>query len=401
MRPARNLLAFGLLLSILSGASAQTTAGGVWVADTINSHALGKRSIIVATPEGYNEGKSPYPILVLLDANDRPMFRLWTAQAAYLADNSPGLPPVIAVGIPNGSDRIHDMTPPATGSSVKEFPNAGGAAAFADFIIGEVLPYVRARYRTLPAVFLTGHSAGGLFAVYVAAHKPGAFQGVIATSPALWFNDQTLVDAYADLMGQSRLHPRIFVTSGGDEPDIIAATKRFAERLGTHASLSGTFAYRSYPDATHQLTPMSVGDGLRFIFEPVSFKHLAFERLDFAKVDSATLNAAIQSSESTYAAAARSLGLSEQLPEQILNGLGYRLINRNKVPLAISVFKRNIRAYPQSVNVYDSLADGFLAAADSASALAQLRTALQVAHSLGAQVPAETQRKLEALEAKK
>jgi hypothetical protein len=53
------------------------------------------------------------------------------------------------------------------------------------------------------------------------------------------------------------------------------------------------------------------------------------------------------------------------------------------------------------VNVYDSLADGFLAAADSASALAQLRAAVKVAHSTGARVPAETQKKLDALEARK
>jgi hypothetical protein len=329
------------------------------------------------------------------------MFRLWIAQAAYLAGNGANIPSVIAVGIPNGSDRIHDMTPPATGSSVKDFKNAGGAAAFADFIIDEVLPYVRARYRTLPAAFLTGHSAGGLFALDVAARKPSAFKGIIATSPALWFNDQTLVDAYANLLGRSRAHPRIFMASGGGEEDISAAIRRFAELLGANASLSGTFSYRAYPEATHQLTPMSFGDGLRFIFEPVSISRLAISHLDFTKVDSVALSDSLQVSEKIFAAGARSLGLSEQLPEQVINSLGYRLMNNSKPALAISLFKRNIRAYPQSVNVYDSLADGFLAVADSASALAQLRAAVKVAHSIGAPVPAETQKKLDALETRK
>jgi hypothetical protein len=50
--------------------------------------------------------------------------------------------------------------------------------------------------------------------------------------------------------------------------------------------------------------------------------------------------------------------------------------------------------------LYDSLADGLLAAGDTASALVQLRTAVQVARRAGVAVPEETQRKLDALEAK-
>jgi predicted alpha/beta superfamily hydrolase len=398
---AANLLFIGLLLGVPSVGFGQPNAGAGWAADTISSRALGRRTIYIATPDGYGEGKSLYPLLVLLDANDHAMFRLWTAQAAYLAGNSPGFPPVIAVGIVNGSDRIHDMTPPATGSSVKNFKTAGGAAAFADFIIDEVLPYVRARYRTLPGVILTGHSAGGLFALDVAARRPSAFQGVIATSPALWFNDGSVVDIYAELMGQSRSHPRLFVANAGNEGELAAACKRFADLLNANASLSGTFSYRIYQDATHKLTPMSFGDGMQFILDPVSYSHLAIEHLDFAKVDSVTLDDALHSAESTYAAGARSLGLHEQLPEDILNGLGYELMSSDKVALAISAFKRNVRAYPESVNVYDSLGDGFLAAADTASALAQFRTAVKVAHRTGARVPAATQKKLEALEARK
>ncbi len=161
-----------------------------------------------------------------------------------------------------------------------------------------------------------------------------------------------------------------------------------------NASLRGAFSHRVYPDATHQSVPMTFRDGLPFIFEPLSPKYLAIAHLDFAKVDSVALDEALRSSESAYAAAARSLGLSEPLPEGMLNGLGYELLERyNKVDLAISVFKRNVEACPRSVNVYDSLADGFLAAGDTASALGQLRT--------GMPVPAETQKKLALLKARK
>jgi uncharacterized protein len=385
--------ALGLLLGVSSTAPAQQT----WRADTIQSRKLGARPIYVATPDGYEVGQDRYPILVLLDANDERMFQLWTAQAAYLEGSIPGFPLMLAVGIPNGADRIHDMTPPASGSSVKDFPRAGGANAFADFIIDEVLPRIRAKYRTLPSVILVGHSAGGLFALDVAARRPAVFNGIVATSPAIWFNDGTLVDVYADLLVKAAKRPRVFFASA-DEGDLAAACKRLAQLLGANPAMNGMFTYRFYPEATHRLTPMEVADGLRFIFDPVSFDRLPVSHLDFTKIDSVSLRQALRSSESEYGVAARTLGLPERLPERIINRLGYTLMNNKQPRLAITVFQQNVRTFPESVNVYDSLADGFLAAGDTAAAITQLRMAVTVAKRTGVSVPDETQQKLDALQ---
>ena len=268
-------LACGFLLVAASAvsASAQSTAADGWTTATVNSRVLGKRSLYVATPEGYRGGKSGYPGVVMLDADDGAQFRLWIAQAAYLAANSPGLPPVIIVGIANGSDRIHDMTPPAAGSSVKEYTTAGGADAFAAFILGEVLPQVRAHYRTVTTTILAGHSASGLFALDVASKKPEAFQGIIAMSPALWFNDSVLVDSYADLIGKSTTRPRMFVTSGGEEPNIDVPSKRCGRWRRSIRALRLPRISRC--DAW--VTSMSFADGLRFVFEPVASRHFAIE----------------------------------------------------------------------------------------------------------------------------
>jgi predicted alpha/beta superfamily hydrolase len=389
------------MLAAACVASAQSSTTAEWATETVNSRTLGKRTIYVATPEGYRGGRTRYPVVVVLDADDALAFRLWIAEAAYLADNSPGLPPVILVGIVNGEDRGHDMTPPASGSSVTEYKTAGGADTFAKFILGDVLPQVRAKYRTVSGTFLAGHSAGGLFALDVAARQPEAFQGIIAMSPALWFNDSALVDTYAELLGKSTTRPRIFVTSGGEEPNIDVPAKRFAERMDSIEAVRGSFGYRGYPDATHTLTPMSFGDGLRFVFEPVSSRHFEIERFDPASADPAAVTNVLKASEDAYAKAARPLGLPETLPERLVNRLGYRLLNSGKVALAVEVFERNVRSYPDSVNVHDSLADGLIAAGDSAAALKQLRMAVTVARGTGARVPAETQRKLDQLESKK
>jgi len=387
-----------LMVAALPNAEAQPSASSPWTTEVINSHALGKRTIYIATPTDYEHTSARYPVLILLDGNDIPMFRLVIAQAAYLADNSNGFPQLIVVGIVNGADRIYDMTPPATGTSVGMFPATGGAPAFASFILDEVLPLIRSKYRTHPTTLLAGHSAGGLFALDIAATKPGAFQGIIATSPSLWYNDSSLVVTYSDKIAKSPIGQRVFASSGGLERDIDATTRRFAARLDSLTPGGGFFRYRRYPDDIHSLTPMEgFSDGLRFVFDPISFSHLAIAYLDYANADSMSLDAALRSSEKTYDSAAALLGLPGMLPEDVVNTLGYRLVTKKKPGLAISVFERNVRSYPLSVNVYDSLGDGFLAAGDTASAIAKFKLSVAMARKTGVPIPEETQSKLNAL----
>ena len=46
--------------------------------------------------------------------------------------------------------------------------------------------------------------------------------------------------------------------------------------------------------------------------------------------------------------------------EQMLNYLGYRLLNKKKVNEAIEIFKLNVKVFPNSANMYDSLAEAYL-----------------------------------------
>jgi len=365
-----------------------------WSTETIHSKTLGARTVYVALPDAYADPTSRFPVLICLDGNDAPMLRLWIAQAAYVADNDRGVPPAIVVGIANGDDRLHDMTPKPVGSSVAEFPNGGGADAFADFIINEVLPLVRRKYRTVPTTILTGHSAGGLFSLYAAATHRGAFQGTIATSPALWYNDSLPATEFADSIARSAAPQRIFAASGGvDEPEIDWVTQHFSRRLDSLKSASVAVGYRHYADQTHTMTALAFADGWRFVFERMSTRHLAIQALP-STADSAAIGAALEATQQTYAAAARELRMPEQLPEAMLNSFGYRLLGRKQVGWALRVFRQNVDWYPQSVNVYDSYADGLVAAGDTAGAIKFLRQAVEVGRRTGAPVAAETREKL-------
>jgi predicted alpha/beta superfamily hydrolase len=399
MRVSTRFLRAIPFLLLASTALAQDSTRAPWSYEQVQSGRLGaQRTYYVATPDGYERGAARYPVLVLLDANDSPQFNLALANARFLASRG-AIPPVIIVGVPNASDRIHDLSPVATGETATRFRTAGGSTVFADFIADEVLPAVRRKYRTLPSTILAGHSIGGLFALEVAARRPGADAGIIAMSPSLWWNDSSVVADYADAIARSSARQRLFVTSGGLEPEIDRTTQRFARRLEANQPATVALAYRHYADDTHGLTPApSLADGLRFIFEPVSMSKLPLGTLH-AGVDSATVVRALLESEAQYRDGARYFGLPESLPESELNSLGYTVLQElNNPSLAIWVFARNVARYPASTNAYDSLGDGYLAKGDTAEAKAQFRKSIEVARRAGVPPQEETVTKLARLE---
>ncbi|MDQ6690116.1 MAG: alpha/beta hydrolase-fold protein [Gemmatimonadota bacterium] len=388
-----------LLCVLASPASAQDSTVTLWTREILNSSRLNEqRSIYVATPEGYRAGTNRYPVLVILDASDRPQFNLAIANVAFLG-NRGAIPNLIVVGIPNGKDRTHDLTPIAIGALAKDFPTAGGARAFSDFIVDEVLPLVRAKYRTLPGVILAGHSFGGLVALEVAANRPGAFAGVIAMSPALWWNESSGVVAYSDAIARATKRQRLFVTSGGLEADIDKPTVLLSRRLDSLKPAYTAFGHQRYPEATHGLTPApSLVDGLRFIFEPISVAKLPISTLG-PGTDSATAMNAFLESKRRYALGAHDFGLDERFPEMATNQFGYGVLQALKNPaFAVWAFRQNVELYPESANVYDSLGDGLLAMGDTAAAIPQFRRAVDVAVRTNHPVLAESMRKLNALE---
>ena len=368
-----------LLLALASPAAAQDTTVTPWRREVLNSSALNEQRVIsVATPEGYRSGSSRYPVLVILDADDRAQFNLALANVAFLA-NRGAIPKLIVVGIHNGRDRTHDLTPVAEAANAQRFPTAGGAARFADFIVDEVMPFVRSKYRTLPSTILAGHSFGGLVALDVAAKRPGSFVGIIAMSPSLWWNQSGGVIAYSDAIAKAGKPQRLFVTSGGREGDIDRPTSTFSQRLDSlHPALTA-FGHRRYPDDSHGMTPApSLVDGLRFVFEPMSVANLPIEALGPGS-DSAAVVIAVNESRRRYASGARYFGFDERLPEMELNQLGYGVLQLLKNPsLALWVFAENVQLYPESANVYDSFADGLLAAGDTTAAIAQFKRAIEV-----------------------
>ena len=388
-----------LALSLARPTSAQRRGDHPWIAIEITSRELGRRTIDVALPEGYERGSERYAVLLLLDAEERAMFRLGIAQAAYLAENADGVPPMIVVGVENGADRLHDLLPTPTGSSITEFPTGGGADAFARFLHDEVLPTVRSRFRTVPTTVLAGFSAGGLFALYSAATWPGRQHGVIAMDPAIWYNDRHPAIEYADAIARSPNRQRIFAGHHGrGDADIDTTTRRFSLRLDSLAPPNVTFEHRRYADDEHAMVPLSaLPDGLRFVFAPVSTARLPIATLD-DRADSAAVMTALAMSEAAYRDSARVLELPEHLPEPDLNRLARVARTTLKQPgLALLVLQRNVALHPASARAVARLAQGYLTLGDTASAISEFQRAIALAPRSSTELPGDTRSTLHAL----
>lgn len=62
--------------------------------------------------------------------------------------------------------------------------------------------------------------------------------------------------------------------------------------------------------------------------------------------------------------------------EQMLNTVGHRLLRRQRHAEAIAAFRLNTEQYPESANTYDSLGEGYMAAGETALAIASYEKSL-------------------------
>ncbi|MCR0983222.1 alpha/beta hydrolase [Roseomonas populi] len=131
-----------------------------------------------------------YPVLFLADGGAAfptaaEIARLRTGRGAK--DVGPGL----VVGLGHAGEGPYDRAA-RTRDYTPSFPAApagtGGADAFLDFILGDLLPELERRFPVDRArLALFGHSFGGLLALYAFLSRPGLFHRVAAASPSLWF----------------------------------------------------------------------------------------------------------------------------------------------------------------------------------------------------------------------
>ena len=64
--------------------------------------------------------------------------------------------------------------------------------------------------------------------------------------------------------------------------------------------------------------------------------------------------------------------------ENDVNLMGYNLLNQKKVDEAIAMFQKNVKAHPESWNVYDSLGEAYATKGDKPKASTNYKKALSM-----------------------
>ena len=327
------------------------------------------RTVWVRMPSAAQGSKQRYAVAYLTDGG--PNVNEMGSTVDFLADTNL-MPPLILVGITN-TDRVRDLTPTRadvkdSDGSVESYPTSGGADKFLDFIQTELVPEVEKRYPTEPYRIIVGHSLGGLFAIHALMNRPALFQACIATSPSLWWDDfHTLRQAEAFFPKQKEFRKSLFFALAHEEGPMSEGFERLQKAFSANRPAGLVVASAHYDDEIHQSTELR--------------GHYAGLRTIFAQwrppLDPRTRRpvGGLAGVEEHYRA------LSERFwfhvsAERAINSLGYSLLGDKDVTGALAAFERNVRLYPDSANVYDSLADALEAAGKPDLALENVRKAV-------------------------
>jgi predicted alpha/beta superfamily hydrolase len=338
-----------------------------------------ERPYWVYLPNSYDEGnkKHRYPVLYLLDGDT--YFQPASGVVQYMSSGPGGncqIPEMIIVAIPN-TNRTRDLTPTHTkigiaGNEEAFLESSGGGDAFLKFIRDELFPQMDSKFHTLPSRILVGHSFGGLLALHALLHEPQMFQAYIAIDPSLWWDNQLLTrEAKDKIRALRKLYKNVYISSA-NTPQILTenplrmrkAIRKFVKTLDLGRTENFRIGFQFF-DSEDQASVglLSLYQGLLYVFE--GFKQVGVESLPAMKTRLNRLS--------------KRWGGDIRPGEGYVNNMGYTMLYGTKdVKKAIGFFEYNISNFPNSANVYDSLAEGYMVKEDKVQAIKNYRKSLKL-----------------------
>ena len=340
-----------LMLSLSVFAQAPNVPGVTSL--TVKSDVLGEeRRILVRTPQGYEAGNQRYPVLYLLDGDAH--IAHTSATVEFLARNG-RMSELIVVAIPN-TDRTRDLSPThiaTTGATgAPQFPTSGGGDKFLKFMETELFPQIEKNYRVHPYRILAGHSLGGLFAVHAMISRPELFNAYIAVSPALQWDNQVVVKRAEDFFKtRKEVAKTLFISLGNEPGPIDDAYHQFKQLLSRQQSKGLEWEAQEMADEDHgSVVLRSHYAALRKIYSDWRIPQ---------DPDSGQVAVDLKGADEHYKKLSDKFGFTLPVPELLINQIGYQLMFADKPDDAIATFKANVERYPDSANVYDSLAEAY------------------------------------------
>ena len=363
--------------------------------DIIESKILNEeRNVWVYVPDeqagGPAFGKTKYPVVYLLDGDAHFFSVVGMIQQLSSVNGNTLCPKMIVVGIPN-TNRTRDLTP--TKGTPHPYVNdamiaaSGGGEKFMEFIEKELFPHIESNYPTQPYRMLIGHSFGGLMAIDALVHHTNLFNSYISLDPSMWWsNQQLLKEIKAESNSKKYENVSLFIgiaNTMDDGMDISQVEKDTAfssdhirrilelkNHLAANPKNGLNFQSKYYPDDDHGSVPLIAEyDALRFIFKNYSLK-IGMQDLTNPEAD------LITRIENHYQQLTETFGYEIKPEEQLINQMAYQYLQMEKMDMAVHFFKLNVKNYPKSPNVYDSLGDFYVAIDEKAKAINNFKKAL-------------------------
>jgi predicted alpha/beta superfamily hydrolase len=407
-----------LLIAAMTAVDAQTVKNNqviIGKTDSVSSKILNeKRTVWIYLPTGYNAAaKTRYPVVYLLDADWN--FAAFSGMEYELSEviGNTVVPPMIIVAIPN-TDRTRDLTPTNSlfgldGKKVDDFRTSGGGEKFTSFIAKELMPHIDSAYKTAPFKMLIGHSFGGLTAMNIIINHTDMFNAYVVIDPSMWWDGRKLLNQARDVFKQKKFEGRsMFLGIANTMPanmdtlqvqrDTSAVTGHIRSILALKNILQQNTAndlnwsYKYYNEDSHGSVPlMAEYDGLHFLFSFYDFPK-GFQSEVMNKNSKIDVRAALSKH---YADISGRMGYTVLPPEDMVNQIGYFFLQSDMPDRAFAAFDLNIKNYPDSFNVYDSMGDYYDHQKNKGKAIEYYTKSLKVKET------PDTRKKLDKLQAAK
>jgi tetratricopeptide (TPR) repeat protein len=183
-----------------------------------------------------------------------------------------------------------------------------------------------------------------VFASYTLFTRPELFNAFITASPFLMYDNKFVIkEAESNLDKLSNIERRLYITLG-DEPAYHESLNEFTSLLEDKAKAL-KWDYQIFNDEDHGSIPViSLLKGLKYIYS------------DF-QLSMETATQGLEAILDHYSLVKSRYDYTVDISEPTFNIIGYRLLQNREIDKAINVFEHNVKLYPESANVYDSLAE--------------------------------------------
>jgi predicted alpha/beta superfamily hydrolase len=390
-----SIFLFFFLFTSTQGFTQSNYLAQIGVTDSIFSKTLGEDRVFwVQVPESFNPKKPvKYPVVYVLDGG----VHLNAVSTVHSYYSGGYIPEMIIVGISNRTNRTRDLTTSKieTRRGVSYNQESGSADTFIQFIEDELIPFIDSKYPTTNYRTLIGHSYGGLFTINALIHHTHLFDNYLAIDPSLDWDDQKLLKKSKEILEKKSFKGKsLFISLGGQlhmqkseininnvmkdtsEYTLFARSNiEFSKLTEQNKQNELNTLWKFYASDIHGTIPLpSIMDGLIYFFN-----WYPIEGTDKFNSPDTSTKELVQLIRNREKKLYEHFGYSvPPFDEDLFNMLGYMSMDFEQFEKSLTFFELNIEYYPQSANVYDSIADYFLSQKDLDNALINVTKAFEI-----------------------